>query len=233
MSIQTAILKTSGVNEILKTAAALDPGECRLFKNVSWNEYEQLLGEIRSGQGARIYYDEGTLELMAPVFRHEKAKELVTAMVDILVDELDLAMEAAGSTTFKLESLQSGAEPDTCFYIQHAGSVFNKKDIDLRTDPPPDIVVEIDIRRPSRSKLKLYARFGAPEFWRYNGEDFEIFVLSGGKYELRQTSLTFPFVKAGDFKNFIERGYESGRTPTLREFRRWVKENKSAASTGG
>ena len=38
-----------------------------------------------------------------------------------------------------------GAEPDECFYVQNASAVIGKEEeIDLRYDPPPDIVVEVD-----------------------------------------------------------------------------------------
>jgi Uma2 family endonuclease len=37
------------------------------------------------------------------------------------------------------------SEPDECFYIQNLSAVKGKKRIDLNQDPPPDLVVEIDI----------------------------------------------------------------------------------------
>jgi len=38
--------------------------------------------------------------------------------------------------------------------------------MDLAVDPPPDLVIEIDIPSPSFSKLPIYADMGVPDVWR-------------------------------------------------------------------
>src|SRR5437899_1785561 len=43
----------------------------------------------------------------------------------------------AGSTTFKRKDLGKGFEPDSCFYIGHAGQVRGKAELDPIKDPPP------------------------------------------------------------------------------------------------
>lgn len=63
-----------------------------------------------------------------------------------------------GSTTFKNENMQQAVEPDDCFYIQNEAVVRGKKQIDLTLDPPPDLVIEIDIS--SRTQLKNYEALG-------------------------------------------------------------------------
>lgn len=223
----TALTVTSRVPEILALLNTLEPGERRVLEDINWEEYKQLLAELGDGYAVRISFAEGSLELMAPLYRHEHDKEIITAMVQVLVEECGLDMEAAGSTTLKLARVQEGAEPDTCFYIQQAAAVRGHRTINLDSDPPPDLVVEVDITRPRRSKIKTYARLRVPEFWRFDGQRLEIFALVAGKFVARTTSPTFPFLSTNDLVTFIERSYEDGRMPALRKFRRWVKAHKS------
>lgn len=39
----------------------------------------------------------------------------------------------------------------------------------LESDPPPDLVLEIDITSSSLDKRPIYAAFGVSELWRYDG----------------------------------------------------------------
>jgi Uma2 family endonuclease len=212
------------VETALELIDALKPGECRTVEGVSWDEYEELLAELGEGCGVRVAFTEGTLELMAPLYRHEKHKDAVLLMVGVLTQELGLDMQSAGSTTLRLKGLQRGAEPDTCFYVQNAGKLLGREEIDLRRDPPPDIVFEVDVTSQSTSKMKTYARMGVPEFWRYDGREFYIYELSGGRYAARENSPTFPFVRADDLRAFLERGRTEGQAALLRSFRAWVLE---------
>ena len=49
-------------------------------------------------------------------------------------------------------------------------------------DPPPDIVIEVDVGRSTRGKLAMYASMGVPEVWRSDGESVSIHVLDGDRY---------------------------------------------------
>lgn len=211
------------VEEALRLIDTMGDGECQVIPDVTWDEYEELLDELGDGYAVRIAYTEGELEFMAPLYRHEKPKALVLMMVMILTQELGWEMESAGSTTLKRKDLKRGAEPDTCFYIQNAAQMIGRDTIDLRVDPPPDIVFEVDVTSKSKSKQPTYARFGVPELWRYDEGGFHIFSLSNGRYVERDASATFPFVGAQDFESLIERAKMTGQNATLTAFREWVQ----------
>ena len=78
----------------------------------------------------------------------------------------------------KVKANEKSAEADDC-YIQHAADVANKDGIDLIGDPPPDLVVEIDLSNESTGKLGIYAALGVPEIWRFDGSYWQILCLSG------------------------------------------------------
>ncbi|MGE0132713.1 MAG: Uma2 family endonuclease [Blastocatellales bacterium] len=223
MSVQTA---TSRVPEILAALDSLEAGEQRLLRDISWEEYEELLGELGGGSAPRINYDEGTLELMAPLFIHERDKELASILVRVLAEETGLEVLAAGSTTFKRKSLRKGAEPDACFYIRNIHRVAGKKAIDLHTDPPPDLVIEIDVTHSQQSKIKTYARFGVPEFWRFDGKRAEIFELVGNAYAARESSLAFPILRAEDIGALIEQNRSKGDIAATTSFRKWAQAHR-------
>ncbi len=210
------------VESALRIISLLESGERRLVHDMRWDEYEQLLEELGDDYVVRISYAEGVLELMGPLYRHEKYKDFILRAVAILTKAFGLKLESGGSTTLKHKDLKRGAEPDTCFYIQHAAQMIGKETIDLKTDPPPDIVVEIDITSPPYGKLDIYAHLGVPEIWRYDGKAFRIFELSGGCYIERDKSVTFPSLSGRDMQSFIEQCDSEGQDAALDSVQDWV-----------
>ncbi len=214
---------SSQVEDILKRIDAMEDGECQVIHNVSWDEYEELLAELGEGYAVRIAYTEGELELMSPLYRHEVYKDVLTTMVRILGKATKQRVQSAGSLTLKRKPMRRGAEPDTCFYLQSAAQILGQDKIDLRYDPPPDLVVEVDVRSKSTSKMKTYARFGVPEFWRFDGKRFHIGVLTGTVYEERTNSAAFPFVRGEEFIGFLKQALEEGQDEAIDRFEAWVK----------
>jgi Uma2 family endonuclease len=66
--------------------------------------------------------------------------------------------------------------------VQNEERIRGKPRIDLDVDPPPHLVIEIDITSPSLNKRSIYARMGVPEIWRHDGGRVSIFVLREGEY---------------------------------------------------
>jgi len=75
--------------------------------------------------------------------------------------------------------------------------------VDLERDPPPDLVVEVDITHTDINKLQLYAALGIPEFWRYNGEVWRIYSLYDGEYQEVEVSPTFSLVPKVKLYEFL------------------------------
>jgi Uma2 family endonuclease len=69
--------------------------------------------------------------------------------------------------------------------------------MDLATDPPPDIVVEIDLSRSSIPKFSIYTALAIPEVWRFDGQALSFYVLSGsGEYIETPESRALPGLTA-------------------------------------
>jgi Uma2 family endonuclease len=93
---------------------------------------------------------------MSPLPKRERAKVLLGRMVGIVAMERNIEVHALGSTTFRRQMLKKGLEPDECFYIQNHAKVWNKDDLDLEIDPPPDLVIEVELT--NRSEFRDWVR---------------------------------------------------------------------------
>lgn len=201
----------------------IPPGQRVLLHDVTWHEFESILEELGERRGTRIAYDNGILEIMAPLPEHESDKELISDFLKAFLEEQEVEFLTLGSTTFKNPQTLKGIEPDQCFYIQHELAVRGKKRLDLSVDPPPDLALEIDIT--SRTHPETYAALGVPELWRRNGDRIQIYVLQSGQYIEVTDSPTFPgWYLHTVIPNYVEQGWEIGRNKTMRAFRTWVRE---------
>lgn len=206
------------------------PAEQRLtLTNVSWDTYEKLLDTFGEHRAVRLHYDQGLLEFMVPLEAHENPSDVIGDFIKVLVIESGLNIKSMASTTLRRQTLQKGAEPDKCYYIQNEPCVRGRT-VDLEKDPPPDLVVEVDITHADIDKNNLYASLGVPEFWRFNGSVLTIYQLEQNQYQEVDLSPTFPWVPKEVFYHFLQQGKTVGEAQALRELKGWI-ENNAEAST--
>ncbi|MGH9447863.1 MAG: Uma2 family endonuclease [Terriglobia bacterium] len=181
------------------------PEQRVVLRNVSWETYERILEEHADCSSPRFTYDQGVLEIMSPFPEHEWYGRLISDLVKLLARDLRIDVLDWGSTTFKQEAAQRGFEPDSCFYVTRAGQMRGKKRIDLPGDPPPDIVVEVEITHASISKFPLCAQMGVPEIWTYDGSHLQIYGLRGSEFVEMPSSRVLP-LEAKQLSEFLELG---------------------------
>jgi Uma2 family endonuclease len=87
---QLALLNRKDVSLSGNVLLTIPPGRSLLLENVSWVAFEWLLAEMGNTRAARVAYDQGMLEIMAPLPRHEYYKEVFGILVQDLADELDI-----------------------------------------------------------------------------------------------------------------------------------------------
>ena len=174
-----------------------------IMHGVSWQTFQQLLADRGERCGVLLAYDRGTVELRVPSQEHEWVKTTLTQVVEAVAFARDLHYRSLGSTTFGREDLARGFEPDACFYLDHAGAIAPDRALDLTVDPPPDLVIEVDITRSSVDKLPIYAAFGVPEVWRYTDGEVEIRCLTADTYLVSETSRVLPGINAGMVTRFV------------------------------
>lgn len=200
------------------------PAEQRtVLHNVSWDTFESLLKDTGENRGSRFAYECGTLEIMTPLFEHENPKIQFDRLIFALAEVLDTELISAGSTTLKRKINKKGIEPDTCYYIQNEPAIRGKETLNLETDPPPDLAIEIDITSSSVNKLNIYAALGVAELWRYDGEVLQFYQLVENQYMEINFSVAFPVISVSDITRFIQQSKTMGEIALLKSFRAWVR----------
>jgi Uma2 family endonuclease len=200
----------------------INPGQSIHLHDVSWTEFEQILLELGEKRATKIAYSAGELEIRMPLPEHERLKVLISNLLVVLLEELDLPWESLGSSTFKNSQMKTGIEPDDCFYLKNCQAIMGKKRLDLTIDPPPDLAIEIDLTSPTQ--LSAYETLGVPEIWKYQQGKLAIFILIDGHYLASDTSSLFPTlpIKEG-FSSILERSSAVLMSEARKEFRQWVR----------
>ncbi|ACK67570.1 conserved hypothetical protein [Rippkaea orientalis PCC 8801] len=87
------------------------------MKDVTWQEFEQILQKLGEHRSAKIAYDHYTLKIMIPVPEHEILKQIIGDLIKALLEDLDVDVYPLGSATFKNPSMKQTIKPDSCFYL--------------------------------------------------------------------------------------------------------------------
>ncbi len=197
-------------------------GEQRVvLRSLTWQSYLAVRQTLSPTRNTRLTYSQGVLEITMPLEIHEFSAWLIGRFIYILASELGMDTKTMGSTTLDREALDRSGEPDAAYYIQNQPLVAGRT-VDLAKDPPPDLVVEVDITHTDIDKLQLYAAMGVPEFWRYNGETWRIYRLQGSVYKEVERSPTFTIVPKTKLYEFLATARVS-ELQADRELREWVR----------
>lgn len=209
-----AIVDIADIPDFLHTAA-------------TWEEYEELL-KATQDRRLRITYDRGQLEIVAPSRRHEKRKGLLGRILEALLDHRRIPYDGAGSLTMRRRILRRGLDPDECYWIAHCAEMSGHEEYDPERDPPPDLVVEIDVSRSSINRLGIYAALGVPEVWRY-AKDRRLTVYrldEQGAYRTCDRSPTFPDFPLDVVERFVAMGLETNKAQAVWAFQDWLRESR-------
>lgn len=208
--------------DYLEAIAHLPVGGTLIFEDISWEEYKRLLDDLGESRSVRVSYDRGRLEIVTTSTLHELYTHLLQYLARAYADETDSVMECYGSATMKVAEFKQGAEPDSCFYVRGASQVIGKRQIELGVDPPPDVIVEVDISHTSKRKFSFYGNLGVPEIWIFRRR-LQIYALTEKGYTEAAESLAFPLLTGDQLTQFLEQGKTEGQSAALRAFRQWLQ----------
>ncbi len=202
--------------------AALPPA---VLHDIDWRTYTRLLRAFEGERRFRLTYDRGTLEIRVPLFEHEGPTGLLGWLVKVLLEELNLPARLGGSVTLRRRRRSRGLEPDRCFWIASAARLQGRLHLDLRTDPPPDLAVEVDVTHSSLDRMSIYAALGVPEVWRLAAEGLTFNILDGRSYQVRSHSVAFPRLASTDLVPILQQQGQTDDTSLVRRFREWVRQH--------
>jgi Uma2 family endonuclease len=183
----------------------------------TWQEYQSLYDRRGDGSIPRLKYRDGEVLLMSPLPVHGKDANLIADVVKAILDWEEREYDAFTPVTMTLPE-ESGIEPDYCFYIDNWQAVCGKKRIDWQTDPPPDLVIEIDVT--SYSDVQDYLPYRVPEVWLYKKHKLLIYRVQGSRYQLQTQSLYFPdFDLQSTIARCIDIAYQRNTSAAIRDLK--------------
>jgi Uma2 family endonuclease len=197
---------------------------------VSWQDYTRFVDLFAERPAWRLTYDRGVLEIMSPSGKHESAEDLLDRFVVLLTEELDLPIKVGGSTTFRLEREEKGLEPDRSWWIANEGQVRGKLEVDLHTDPPPDLCIEVDVTRSSLDRMGIYASLRVPEVWRLDEHGLSFNTLRKKIYTAKPVSLAFPWITPEDLLTYLALVGQMDENAIVKKFRAWVRQKIACAT---
>ena len=127
------------------------------------------------------------------------------------------------SVTLRRRKKQRGLEPDECYWVASSPLLRGKTKLDLRTDPPPDLAIEVDVTNRSLDRMSIYTALGVPEVWRLSKGVLTFQVLQGKGYRPRANSLAFPTLALTDLIPFLALIGSTDESALALQFREWVR----------
>ncbi len=183
----------------------------------TWQDYCALRQSRGEGSLPRIRYRKGEILLMSPLPRHGREANIVADIVKMLLDREARNYEAFTPITMEIPEV-GGIEPDYCFYIDHWQAAVGKDRMDWQVDPPPDLVLEVDITTVTAAED--YAPYGVPEVWLLKQSGLTVYGFQAGAYQPQAQSCYLPAVDLPALvAQVLQAAAERGTGTALREFR--------------
>ena len=210
--------------EIMTPVRGADGDQCVELHGIDWKGYTTLLRLRGDRSVPRMIYLDGTVWLMSPAFPHEWLKKRLGWVVEVIVVELAIPCSAAASTTLRRRAKRGGVEGDQTYYLANEKRVRDKREINLKTDPPPDLAIEAVYSHDADAAVEVYRRFKVPEVWACNEAELIILILQrNGRYAVSPISASFPFLSGAEVYDWVSRPRTASDTEWITELQRWVK----------
>ncbi len=183
----------------------------------TWQNYQKLCQQRGDRSIPRIKYRSGEVLLMSPMPKHGRDAHVIANAITTLLDHTEREYDAFTPVTMELPD-ESGIEPDYCFYIDHWQAVSGKERIDWETDPPPDLVLEIDVT--SYSDVNDYLPYRVPEVWLFRKNQLLVYQLQDTEYLLRTQSRYFPDINLQDvIARCLQVAYDRNTSAAIRDLK--------------
>jgi Uma2 family endonuclease len=200
-----------------------------VLDDISWPQYVAIGDALINRPGLRMTYDRGRLEFMTTSPLHEMYKKRLGRILETLIEVFGMDLVPAGHMTFRRKELERGLEPDDCFWIAHEPQMRANTTWDPTRDPPPDLVIEIEISRSALDRMAIYAALRVPEVWRCDGESLYAELLQlDGTWLRSDTSPTFPGVPLAEIVPFLQPSESRSYMQMVNEFRDWLRSLRSS-----
>lgn len=208
-----------------------------VIPDLSWEKYVTVSNAIVERPGVRMIYNAGRLTLLTESRKHGWYGERFPFLVWRLAQELNMTWEDAGSATYRKEEKQGGVEGDKTYYFgEHAELMRGSKDIDLASQPPPDLAIEVEVSHSADDAVIVWGRLGVPEVWRFDPIAFECSFWKrrrNGTYGRIKHSLAFPMLTPDDVRDQMRLADELGAARWSVQLDNWIRTVIIPRTAGG
>jgi len=206
---------------------SLDENSTIVLHHVTWETYEKILDERNGSSNPHFFYHKGKLTIMPTSLEHKAIVYFLELFINLVTIEWQIDCVGFRSATFRREDIKDGFEPDSCFYFgENKMKMLGKKLFDGEQEPPPDLIIEVDITSLSLDRFKTFKDFGVPEIWRFNGEKMQILKLENSEYISVENSLLLPFVSPEKITELIYDSEKMRRLEWIGKVQTWAREVK-------
>ena len=140
-----------------------------VLDRISYAQYEAINDAIVDRHDPRMVYAEGRLVLLSPSRLHDWYAGLIDYLIVAVATASGIEWEIAGQSTYRHAGRDAGVEGDRAYYFgANAERMRGPQNIDLSTQPPPDLVIEVEHTHPAHEAIVAWGRIGAPELWRFD-----------------------------------------------------------------
>ncbi len=177
-----------------------------VVRGIGWDSYVALADAIPDGDGPRVTYLDGDLEIMTTSFRHEVTKKLLARLVEAFAEETGVKLNGYGHATQRDAGQRVAAEPDESYSIgkrSHAA----------------DLVIEVVHTSGGIDKLEVFRRLGAREVWFWINSRLWVFVLIDGAYQERAASVALAGIDLRELERIVTTADDDDQTEAIRSYR--------------
>lgn len=117
----------------------------------TWEQFKSIQKGFEDARGVRLFYFEGTIELLMPGREHEIFGHVIGCLLTLFLAKKGIFFQPTGAMTQEREGTAS-AQADQSYCLGCAKSI-------------PDLSIEVVFTSGSANKLKRYQALGVSEVW--------------------------------------------------------------------
>ncbi|MEM9215978.1 MAG: Uma2 family endonuclease [Cyanobacteria bacterium P01_F01_bin.150] len=144
---------------------------CTLQRHRTWAQFKHLQKGFENSSGVRLFYFDGTIEILMPGEAHELFKSLIGFLIELFLFHCEVEFKPTGSMTQEKEGVAS-AEADESYEIQGF-----------------KLAIEVNFTSGDISKLQRYKALDVNEVWIWEDGTLNAYHLQAEDYQIVSRSL--------------------------------------------
>jgi len=213
----------------IATAQPDSTGEDRHFvlDGIDYDGYVAIDDAIGENRHVRVIYADGRLTFLTASRRHEWFARRLAEIVKAVASATRTRWEDAGSATYRKRDKEVGVEGEETFYLGASAELMRGSiNIDLSTQPPPDLAIEVEVSHPADDALLVFGRLGVSEVWRFDVEDWTFSFclrLEDGSYQISSRGIALPWLESRDILDQLKLADVLGASEWSAQLPEWVR----------